>query len=107
MDAELQVGGQSEPLFRGLEDSQVGVEFMSERPDIADVVDAFEEGAGEFGGDRPDGNALLGDGGQDKEELFRRLGDRGFVKGDFDEKSLRSLLLGDAGVDASRLRDRA
>ena len=44
-------------------------ELALELSDIADVVHALVEAAAEFGSDGLDGNAFIGDGGEDEEQL--------------------------------------
>jgi len=62
------------------EDGEVVVEFLLELGDVADVVDSFVEAARKLGGDGLNGDALVGDGGEDDEHLGGDLRLVGFVE---------------------------
>jgi hypothetical protein len=53
---------------------------------IADVIDALVEAAGELRRDRLDRDALIGDGGEDDEQLRRRLRAVGFIHGNLGDE---------------------
>ena len=90
MHAQLQIVGQPVALHGVGDHGQVAREFLFELLDVAHVIHAFVEAAGEFGRDGLDGNSFIGDGRQNQQQLGRRLRRIGFVHGNFgDEAAVR------------------
>jgi hypothetical protein len=82
----LRLAGRPRLLDGVIDGGDVQTEFAIELGDVAHVVDALVEAATEFGGDGLHGNAFVGDGGENDEQLDWALGAIGLVHGDFRDK---------------------
>ena len=80
---------------------QIVVEFLFKLGDVADVVHALVEPAGELGRDGLDRYVLVGKRGQNDQQLHRRLRGVGFVHGNFRDERAFALGLDDVAVDAA------
>ncbi len=105
MDAELEVRGQAVLLDGEGDGGDVLAKLAGELGDVADVVDALVEAAGELGRDGLDGNLLVGDGGEDDEQLDGRLGRVGLVHRDLGDEVAFSLPLDEETIDAASVLD--
>lgn len=86
VDGELEGLGEAVGFDGVSEDGEVVVELLLELSDVADVVDSLVKAAGELGRDGLDGDALVGDGGEDDEHLGGDLGGVSFVHGNFGDE---------------------
>ena len=86
VDAELEGFGKAVGFDGVREDGEVVVELLLELGDVADVVDSFVKAASELRRDGLDGDALVGDGGEDDEHLGWDLWVVGLVHGDFSDE---------------------
>ena len=84
---------------------QVVVEFLLELRQVAHVIHALVEAAGELRRDGLDGNLLIGDGRQNDEQLGRSLRRVGLVHGDFRHEMVRAFALRDVAIDAPGFLD--
>ena len=105
VDGELQVGREAVLLHRVGDDAEVVVELAFELGEVADVVDALVETAGELRGDGLDRHAFVGDGGEDDEQLGRGLGAVGLVHRDLGDEAADALHGDDVAVDLAGFLD--
>ena len=103
MDAELEIRGQA-VLPHGVgDDGEVVVKLLLELREVADVVNALVEAAGELRRDRLQTDAFVRERREDHQQLRRRLRRVGFIHRDFgDQVVLRPSSAGDVAVDVSR-----
>ena len=99
VDAQLECLGKSVDLHGVRDDRKVVVELLLELGEIPNIVDTLVEASGELGSDGLDGEALVGNGGEDDEHLGRRLGIVGFVHGDFSDEVFVAFVVGDVAID--------
>ncbi len=103
MHAEFQVRQHAVTAYRVSDHRDIGEEFLLEPFDIAHIIHTFVEAPGEFGGDRLDGNAGIGDGRENQEKFRRSLGKIGLVHGDFGDEPCRIFILRDVAIDGCGL----
>ena len=103
MHAQLEVGGQAVLPDGEGDHGQVVVELLLELGDVAHVIDALVEAAGELGGDGLDRNPLVGDGGQDDQQFGRCLRRVGLVHRNFGDEVAAAAFLVHVAVDGARL----
>ena len=101
MDAEFQVGRQAVLLDGEGDDGQVVAEFLFELSEVADVVDAFVETPGEFGGDGLERDFFVGQRREDDKQLGGRLRLIGFIHRNFGDEITVAFKLGDVAIDFS------
>src|SRR5262249_40389791 len=101
VDAEFQRGRQTVALHGEGNHGEVFGELFFKLLDIADVIDAFIETAGEFRRDGLDGNTGVGNGGENQEQLGGSLRRIGFVHGNFGHEGTGRLPGGEVAVDLS------
>ena len=75
------------------------LKFLLELRHVADVIDALVEAAGEFGGDRLDGDLLVGDRRENHQQFGRRLRAVGLVHRHFGDEVAGALGGGDVPID--------
>ena len=86
MHAQLQVRRQAELLDREGDHREVVAELLLELREVADVIDALVEPAGELRGDRLHRHALVRERREDEQQLGRRLRGVGLVHRDFGDE---------------------
>ena len=105
MHAQLEVARKL-VLPGGVSDhGQVVVEFLLELREVANVIHAFVEAAGELRRNGLDGDLLIGDGRQNDEQLGRSLRRVGLVHGNFRDEMVRAFALRDVAIDAPGFLD--
>ena len=91
MDTELEIGGQSVGGDGMADSGHIERHLAGELAGVAHVVHALVEAAAEFGSDGLDRNAFIGNGGEDDEQLRRRLGGICLVHRDLGNEVYRCL----------------
>ena len=102
---ELEVLRQAEGLGAPPGDADMRLELLEEGSDIADIVDALVEAARKLGRYGLDGNARIGQGGENDDEFGGALGDGGFVHRHLGDEVVSLSQLADAAIDLGRLVD--
>ena len=102
---ELQVGREAVLLHRVGDDAEVVVELAFELGEVADVIDAFVETAGELRSDGLDRHAFVGDGREDHEQFRRGLRAVGLVHRDLRDEAADALHRDDMAVDLAGFLD--
>lgn len=101
MDAQFEARGQAVFLDGKGDDGEVFVKFFFELFQVANVIDAFVEAAGEFGRDGLEWNFLRGQSSEDDEQFGRRLRAVGFIHGNFSDEIFRALRFDDVLINFS------
>ena len=102
---ELQVGREAILLHRMGDDAEVVIELAFELGEVADVIDALVETAGELRRDGLDRHAFVGDGREDDEQLRRGLRAVGLVHRDLGDETADALHGDDVAVDLAGFLD--
>ena len=85
---------------------QVGFELARELLHVTHVIDSFVEASGEFRSNRLNRDLLLGNGGQNHQEISRSLRRIRLVHGNFRNEIAFAFAVRDVTIDASCFLDR-
>ena len=103
MDAELEIRRQSVARDGECDHGEIVLEFLLELREVADVVHALVEAAGEFRRDGLCADFFIGDGGENDEQFGRSLRRVGLVHRDFGDEVRLALFRSDVAVDFPRV----